>query len=61
MIFNDRLDAAVAGFFMVSVLIIVVASAVEWVRILSGRKLPVSTEVKFSHSRDFAIDAVGGG
>ena len=61
MIFNDRLDAAVAGFFMVSVLVIVVASAVEWVRILSGRKLPVSTEVKFSHSRDFAIDAVGGG
>ena len=61
MIFNDRLDAAVAGFFMVSVLIILVASTVEWVRILSGRKLPVSTEVKFSHSRDFAIDAVGGG
>ncbi|MEJ7760301.1 MAG: carbon starvation CstA family protein [Gemmatimonadaceae bacterium] len=61
MIFNDRLDAAVAGFFMVSVLVILVASAVEWARILSGRKRPVSTEVQFSHLRDFAIDATAGG
>ena len=61
MIFNDRLDAAVAGFFMVSVLVILVASAVEWARILSGRKRPVSTEVQFSHLRDFAIDAAAGG
>ena len=61
MIFNDRLDAAVAAFFMVSVVVILAASAVEWLRVLSGRKPAVSTEVKFSHARDLAIDAVGGG
>ncbi|MEO5579493.1 MAG: carbon starvation CstA family protein, partial [Gemmatimonadaceae bacterium] len=61
MVFNDRLDAAVAAFFMISVVVILVASAVEWIRILSGRKQALSTEVQFNHTRDFAIDAVGGG
>lgn len=61
MIFNDRLDAAVAAFFMISVIVILTDSAREWLSILSGRKRAVSTEVSFSHTRDFAIDATGGG
>jgi len=61
MMFNDRLDAAVAGFFMISVIVILADSAREWINILSGRKRAVSTEVSFSHARDFAIDATGGG
>jgi carbon starvation protein len=60
MAFNDRLDAAVAGFFIAAVVVILFESARVWVRILRG-KLPVtSTEVSFSHTRDFAVDAAGG-
>ena len=47
MIFNDRLDAAVAGFFMIAVAVILAESISEWTRILTGRKLAVSTEVPF--------------
>jgi len=44
LIFNDRLDAAVAGFFMISVIIILVDSIREWVSVLKGRKPMVSSE-----------------
>jgi carbon starvation protein len=47
MIFNDRLDAAVAGFFMVAVIVILADSAREWVAVLRGRKPATSTEVPF--------------
>jgi carbon starvation protein len=47
LIFNDRLDAAVTAFFLVSVLVIIVASAREWLAVLGGRKAAVSTEVPF--------------
>jgi carbon starvation protein len=47
MIFNDRLDAAVAGFFMIAVIVILADSAKEWVAVLRGRKPAVSTEVPF--------------
>ncbi|HEX6313920.1 MAG TPA: carbon starvation CstA family protein [Gemmatimonadaceae bacterium] len=46
-IFNDTVDAAVAGFFMVAVIIIIVASANEWYKVVSGRIPAVSTEVPF--------------
>ena len=46
-IFNDRLDAAVAAFFMLAVIVILAASAREWWTILSGRKAAVSTEVPY--------------
>ena len=45
MIFNDRLDAAVAAFFMIAVIVILADSAKEWVAVLRGRKPAVSTEV----------------
>ncbi len=44
LIFNDRLDAAVAAFFMVSVVVILADSAREWVAVLRGRKPMVSSE-----------------
>jgi carbon starvation protein len=47
MIFNDRLDAAVAGFFMIAVIVILADSAKEWVAVLRGRKPATSTEVPF--------------
>ncbi|MFL5498276.1 MAG: carbon starvation CstA family protein, partial [Gemmatimonadaceae bacterium] len=47
LIFNDRIDAAVAAFFLISVVVILIASAHEWFTILSGRKAPRTTEVPF--------------
>ncbi|MEO7503070.1 MAG: carbon starvation CstA family protein [Gemmatimonadaceae bacterium] len=61
MIFNDYLDAGVAGFFMISVIVIIVASAHEWFSVVSGRKRAITTEVEYSHTRDFVIQAAGGG
>jgi carbon starvation protein len=48
MIFNDYLDAAVAAFFMVSVVVILADSFREWASVLLGRKQVVSSEVPFS-------------
>jgi Carbon starvation protein, predicted membrane protein len=47
LILNDHIDAAVAAFFLISVVVILVASAHEWFAVLSGRKKPVSTEVAY--------------
>jgi carbon starvation protein len=60
MVFNDRLDAGVAAFFMISVIVIIVASALEWFAVLSGRKTAISTEVEYRQTGDFVIQAVGG-
>jgi carbon starvation protein len=46
-ILNDRFDAAVAAFFMISVIIIIADSAKEWYKVVSGRMPAVSTEVPF--------------
>src|SRR4051812_43133877 len=48
MIRNDRIDAAVAAFFLLSVIVVLIASAHEWVTVLSGRKAARSTEVAFT-------------
>jgi carbon starvation protein len=48
---NDYVDAVVAAFFLISVIVILVASTYEWLAVLSGRKEPVSTEVSFETPR----------
>ncbi|MDA1082045.1 MAG: carbon starvation protein A [Gemmatimonadetes bacterium] len=54
MMFNDRIDAAVAGFFMLAVIIILTASIKEWYLVLSGAKPAVSTEVPFTARKALA-------
>ncbi len=44
---NDRVDAAVAAFFMISVVIVIAASASEWLAVVGGRKPARSSEVPF--------------
>jgi carbon starvation protein len=44
---NDRLDAAVAAFFISCVIVVLVASIREWWLVLSGRKARISTEHPF--------------
>ena len=51
MIFNDRLDAALALFFMGVVVVVILASAREWVLILAGRKAPRVNEAPYVESR----------
>jgi carbon starvation protein len=50
LIFNDRLDAVVAGAFMLVVLLVVVMSVREWILVLSRRKGVVSSESPFIQS-----------
>jgi carbon starvation protein len=47
LILNDRIDTAVAAFFLISVVVILLASIHEWFTILSGRKIARSTEIPF--------------
>jgi len=51
MIFNDRLDAALALFFMAVVLVVILASAREWWMVLAGRKAPVVHEAPYVESK----------
>ena len=57
MIFNDRLDTALALFFMAIVCVIILASAREWYLIASRRKAPRVNEAPYVESR--LRDAVG--
>jgi carbon starvation protein len=50
MIFNDRVDAALALFFMVIVVVVILASAREWYLIAAGRKTPQVNESPFVKS-----------
>ena len=43
-IFNNYLDAAVAGFFLLMVAIILAGSIREWIKLLTGKKQPVLRE-----------------
>jgi carbon starvation protein len=54
MIFNDRLDAGIAAFFLIAVIVILTASMKEWIAVISGKKAPVSTEVPFAPRSAFA-------
>ena len=51
MIFNDRLDAALALFFMAIVLVVIAASAREWYLVARGRKAPRVNEAPYVESR----------
>jgi carbon starvation protein len=57
LIFNDRLDAIVTGALMIMVALVLLVSAVEWVRVLSGRKAAAVKEAPFVTSR-FAQEQV---
>ncbi|HTT68445.1 MAG TPA: carbon starvation CstA family protein [Gemmatimonadales bacterium] len=50
LIFNDRLDAALALAFMAVVLVVIAASAREWWLVLSRRKAPAVNEAPFVES-----------
>jgi carbon starvation protein len=50
MIFNDRLDAALALFFMGIVLVVIAASMREWYLVVSGRKAATVTEAPYVES-----------
>jgi carbon starvation protein len=49
-IFNARLDAALAALFLTVTALVVVASVREWWRVMAGRTTPVSTETPFVES-----------
>jgi carbon starvation protein len=46
-IFNDRLDAAVAGLLVLLVTMIVVEAAVQWISVIAGRRQAVCNESPF--------------
>jgi carbon starvation protein len=47
LLFNDRLDAVVAGLFMLVVVLVVVMSVREWILVVSRRKAAVTRETPF--------------
>jgi carbon starvation protein len=51
LIFNDRLDAALAAFFVVIVLVVIVASMREWYLVAVRRKPPRLHEAPYVESR----------
>jgi carbon starvation protein len=57
MIFNDRLDAGLALFFMAVVLIVILASAREWWMVLAGKKAPVVHEAPYVESELARVNA----
>ena len=56
LIFNDRLDAVVAGFFITSFLVILTASIHEWWLVISKRKTAVSSEVPYQARAAFIVE-----
>jgi carbon starvation protein len=56
MIFNDRVNVAVASFFLIAVVVILADSMREWAAVLGGRKPARSTEVPFDRSVVLAGD-----
>jgi len=56
LIFNDRLDAVVALFFIGSFIVILSASLHEWWLVISGRKTAVSSEVPYQPRAAFVTE-----
>lgn len=48
MIGNDRLDAAVAAFFLIAVIVILTESARSWIGVMNGSKIPRNTETPYT-------------
>jgi carbon starvation protein len=55
MALNDRLDAAVAAFFILCVIVVLMSSMHEWWLVLSGRKVRVTTEISFETTVPAAV------
>jgi carbon starvation protein len=55
-VWNDYLDAGVAAFFMLSVIVILGDSMREWFAVLGGRKAAVSSEIPFEPLNVYAGD-----
>ena len=51
MIFNDRIDAALALFFMAVVMVVIAASAREWWMVAANRKAPRVNEAPYVETR----------
>ena len=51
LIFNDRLDAAVTGVLIAMVVLILLVSAAEWIRVLTGQRPATVKEAPFVASR----------
>ena len=58
LIFNDRLDAAVAGALVVLVAVVLIESGLEWARVISGRKVCAVKEAPFVMTR-LAVEEQG--
>jgi hypothetical protein len=50
-IFNNRLDAGVTGFFAVLILLLLAEAATEWYLILSGRRPATVHETPYVRTR----------
>jgi carbon starvation protein len=59
MIFNERLDAVVAGAFMLAVVIVLIASMLEWSAVLRGKKAAVSSEIPAEYAAEPRIALAG--
>jgi len=55
MIFNDRLDAALALFFMAVVVVVIVACAREWLMIATKKKAATIHESPYVAARQFSV------
>lgn len=51
MIFNDRLDAAIAAFFLAAVVVILVSSIRQWLAVTSGKQVVGSTETPYQRTQ----------
>jgi carbon starvation protein len=57
---NNRIDAAVTGFFLVLVAAVVVLSVREWLALLRGRKAPIMGETEAVWLPEYAVKEAGG-
>lgn len=48
MITNDRMDAGVAAFFLIAVIVILTESARSWIGVINGTKIPRNTETPYT-------------